>query len=892
MNRLRKILLYSTGGILLLIGGIALFIKLYLTDERLRAMVEPVLEEQLARDVSIGGFEVKLLRSWPDISIGIEELAIHSPERNNQPAPDLASVQRIWVDMPLMPLVQNKVHVKSLQLDAPRILVEVYEDLSTNIIEFGDSSSSEVEEAPAGAEESPLTEVAIEDIRIRDGQLGYVHADGTLLTLSGLNSDLSARLAETAMLQGQVRVEDVFYETGGISYANNWSVALEMDAEAHMDSAWLRIDQATLMIQDLILDMKGAIRDYDSNAIDVDLALNAPEAPVSSFWSLLPATLTKDVEGLESGGVFEVAANVEGLLTEGSLPALKADLNIRDGSISYPDLPSSITALNLDVTLTNEALLIQQFQAEADGAEMQLTASITEFAAPVLEANVDLEADMARIESYYPLDDSTELSGTLAINSQLNGLLSDAAGIRATGQIAFEDVNYQSTLIEQPVNDLNGKILLDNERLVFEGISLSSGESDLQVDGVLIGYKALLEDSLSQSEEPVLTGTLTSTYLNVTEQISEDTTSSFVGPIELPPLKLDMRMIAEKVEFNGFVLSDASGQLTINEGVLGIEDVSARFMNGDLAASGSFDVRNPLAPAFNGAVSLKQLPVTEFFSSFSQMDAIVQLGAYLEGLFDTEASFGLTLDKDLNPDYTSVIANGLFGARQGSFGTTPLQSAISQYTGLSSLESLSVQEWTHAFRVSGEQMHIQDLSFAAGEYVVNVNGSQSFDGGLNYQVRLEMPESASETIQNAPVHAALGPVVNVVNTSLTDPETGKMSLDLLATGTFSAPEVRLNTEMMKARLTGQASALAASARAEAQARIDSLEQAARERAEAELEEQRQALEDRATDEANQLIGNLLDSTATSLDVDSLKDKGADALKNRLDGLFNRKKRNN
>ena len=232
MTRLRKIVLFSLGGIVIVLAGLALFLKLYLTDEKLRAIAEPLLEEQLGRDVSIGKLEVNLLRAFPDISVGITGLAIHTPDRNGQPSPDLASVDRIWVDVPLMPLLQSKVHVKSLLVDAPTVLVEVYDDLSTNLIEIGKGDTTVTDPVDASTSEPALQELALEDIKIREGRLGYLHADGTMFTVEGLNTDLYARMANTMLIDGQISIDDVFFETGGIAYANHWAVALDVDCRS------------------------------------------------------------------------------------------------------------------------------------------------------------------------------------------------------------------------------------------------------------------------------------------------------------------------------------------------------------------------------------------------------------------------------------------------------------------------------------------------------------------------------------------------------------------------------------------------------------------------------------------------------------------------------------
>ena len=668
MNRLRKALLILFSAFIVIVISVFLFVRLYLTDERLGAIAEPFLEEQLGRDVSIGGFDIKLLRALPNISVGITEVAIHTPDRNGNPSPDLASIQRLWVDLPIMPLVRGDIHIKALELDEPQILVEVYDNLSTNLIEVATASADTSSDSSASADAAPqesapagTAEIQLESVRILNGQIGYVHADGTLLTLDGLNADLSARLAEVASLEGWMSIDDTYFETGGITYADHWTVGLDLNAESDLENAWLRIDKADLSVQDLILQLSGQVEDFDSDSIGVNLSLNAPSAPVASFWSLLPEYVVKDFSGLESEGVFSVDGRLEGALSESELPQLDMNLQVINGMIKYPELPSAIRNLNLDAHLTNSELEIQTFTAEAEGAQLNVVAKVSDFTTPTLGADVDLDIDLSRIQNYYPLDDSTALNGTLIVDTQINGALANVDELNVAGQVELNSINYASSLLEQPVEELAGKVVLGNEEILFENISFKTGESDLLFDGVLTGYEAFMADSLSPMPPPVIRGEIQSSLLNLTEQISEDTTSSFVGPLELPPIELDIRATINELEFNGLKLAEASGQLSIVDGLLEFNQIQARLFNGLLSATGNFDLSDPFSPAFNGGVRLQQMPVTEFFAAFSDMDAIVQLGNYLNGLFDTEASFGLTLDKDLNPKYESVVASGAFG---------------------------------------------------------------------------------------------------------------------------------------------------------------------------------------------------------------------------------------
>ena len=887
MNWPKKLLLILGSVVLTVTVLLFLFVRFYLTDERLRDIAEPLLEEQLGRDVSIGGFQVRVLRSLPDVTVGVTDVVVHSPSVDGEPAPNLASIGRLWVELPILPIIRGEFEITALELDDPIILVEVYDDLSTNLIRLGGADSDSV--AVESSDVSEPTEIALERIVVRNGQIGYVHADGTLLALDGIQSELSARLADIAMLEGQLSVDNAYYEAGGITYIDQWSLGLDIFAQSHLDSAWLKIDRANMSVQDLVLQVEGRVDNYTSENIGMDLSFNAPEASVASFWSLLPAAIVKDLSGLQSEGLFSVEGTLAGEIAEGTLPALNADLRVTNGRVAYPDLPSSIEGLTLDATLSNNALVVRQFNADADGARLRSKATITNFDSPALDADIDLGLDLEKIASYYPLEDSTELSGALTLDTQVKGPVDNIDDLNIAGVIELDAIDYNSTQLEQPVTDLGGRIYLESGQIRLSDLSLITGQSDVKFDGVITGYEAFLADSLSSLPDPVIKGEIKSSYLNLTEQISADTSSTFVGPLELPPVQLDIELSVDELEFNGVAFKDASGVLSLAEGIMGFDDLSATLFGGLLNASGNFDMSDPFAPAFNGGIGLSQIPVTEFFSALPDMDAIVQLGNYLKGFFNSEATFGISMDKDLNPLYETAIASGVFGSQQGAFGTMPLQAAIAKYTGVNGLESLDVKDWSHAFSVSGEKLHVQDLNFDAGEYTFSLNGTQSFDGGMDYQLRLELPESASNALANAPVQGALSSLSSTISNALKNPQTGRITLDLLASGTFTDPSVTLDSKQMTARLTAS---ITEGLRTEAESRIDSLQQSARERAEAELEEQRQRLEERAEEGVEQLVGELVDSSLVTTPLDSLKEKGADALQDRLKGLLNRKKRNN
>ncbi len=879
---MRKLLLITAGILAGLLILVFVGLRIFLTDERLRGMVEPALEEALVRDVSIEGFEVRLLRSLPNLTVGARNVAVHTPPKGDQEQPDLASLGALWIELPILPLLQSKIHLSALHLEEPRVLVEYYADGTSNLPDFGAAGGEEE------ATESVVKEIAIEALRITSGQIAYSHEDGTLLVLDGVETDVAAALRELAEISGDVTLESLYFEAGGITYADGWPMKADIDATANLDSSWVTFSRTNIQVDQLALELDGRVNDWDQEAMFFDLAVDAPNATIQGIWSLLPEALVKDVAGLRGVGEVAVQAIVKGPFSETELPDTDISIKIADGNLQYPGLPAAIENINLDAIATLDALRINALSASAAGASMNLSGSLQSFAAPVLDLSGRIQADLGTIQTYYPLEDGTDLSGNLDIDAALRGALSSPERMNARGNVGLQNINYSTASLQQPVSDVNGSLQLDGNALAVKQLTMTSGKSDVVFNGAVANYTSFLADSTADVPAPVITGTLRSSYLDITEQLSEDTTA--VGPVELPGVIADIAFEVAELSYGGFSLSGAAGAIGLNNGVISFEGATAGFLDGILEAAGSFDLSNPLEPVFDGMLGLNQVRASRFFTAFNQLDQVARLGTFLDGFFDSEAAIGLQMDKDFNPVLESLFAEGTFGATGGALKGMPIQEKLADLTGLQALENLDVGAWSHKFSISGEKMHVQSLDFTAGAFAFGLNGSQGFDGSMDYQLRVELPASAQQALANAPVQQALQPLSQLAQVALVDPATNRITLDFLAGGTFLAPDLKLDNSLVQSRLNARATALADGARAEAQARLDSLENAARLKAEAELEAQRQLVEEKAAEEAKKLLGGVVDSTTMATDLDSLKEKGGEVLKNRLKGLLGRKKK--
>ncbi len=868
MTALKKFVLIPVIVVVALLTAAIGGLYLYLNDARLRGLIEPVLESSLGRDVTLESVRLSLFRTFPNIGFGVEGLTIHTPD-----GPDLASIDALWVAAPFSSLLGDELRISAIELIGPRILIEPIGEGRTTLDGLGGEASSD-----APADSASAGTIQLDRISVRDGVFAYADEAGTLFAVADLDADLRATLAETMALSGYIEAFGLTYESAGITYASDWDLRLDLDADADLTAETLRLGATRLRAENLDIAMAGEIAGWSRDRMRVDLTIDSPDGTIEGFLSLLPKGLVKDLDGLVARGAFSLAATVKGEYGDDVMPALDARIGIQDGFIQYPGLPEAITGLALDAHLTNEQVDIARFSAAAAGNTLVATGRIVNGPTTTVDATFAMQADLATIPRFYPLDPGTTIAGAIQADARIQGPVDNPEALEAEGTAELKGVRYASPDLPQPIDALDGVIRLDRDVIRLERFALRAGQTDATLNGAISNYMSFAS-SAPDAPVPAFTGQMHSNLLFADELIPQDTTDT--EPLDLPDLLMDVTYTADRLVYSGIELAGARSTIHLENDVLTMSDMSAAMFGGQLTGRMSFSTQDPLNPATDGAIALNGLAAERFFASMETVNRFARLGGFFEGLFDSEARFSLRMDSLLNPQLETIQASGLFGAREGSLSGLPILEKLSAFTGLADLRTLSLNDWSQSFSVAAERLEIRDLNLNAGPYAMQLNGSQGLDDQLDYTLRLVLPASASDALLAAPVGAALRPLAGIANAALVDPTTGRIVLDLLAQGEFGDPAIRLNTDMMKTRLESYASALVAGARQEAEARLDSLAQA-----------QKAALEQEARSRLENLIGG--DSTTAGSpiavpNVDSLKSKGEDLVKDRLKGLLNRKK---
>ena len=114
MGKLGKILVTFFVLIGVVLVGLSLFVHFYLTEDRVKALVIPRAEKALGRTVQIGGIDVGLFSGITVKDFTVKETDSHT---------DFVSRKEFVLRYDLLPLLQKKIVVSKVRLDAPYVRV-------------------------------------------------------------------------------------------------------------------------------------------------------------------------------------------------------------------------------------------------------------------------------------------------------------------------------------------------------------------------------------------------------------------------------------------------------------------------------------------------------------------------------------------------------------------------------------------------------------------------------------------------------------------------------------------------------------------------------------------------------------------------------------------------
>lgn len=464
----------------------------FLFKDKIKAAVDEAVAKSVNAKVYYNADKLGLsiFSNFPHISVSMGEFGVI----NNAPfeGDTLAAINEFKVVVDIMSLISgDKMKIKSILLDQPNLLVQVTKDGKASWDIAKPSESTEVETPSA---EPSTFSLAIEKWEIRNGNVIYDDQTMPLYTkITNLNhvgsGDLKSDIFDMAT---KTTAEELTVVFDTVTYFNKVKFDADMTLGMDMANSKYTFKDNKFAINAFAFGFDGSIAMPTDGSMIYDITFAAKETQFKNILSLVPGVFTKDFDKLKTDGLLAFDGYYKGISKDSTkTPGFGLNLKIDKGMFQYPDLPTAVSNVNMDLNVDNKDGVIDNMVVNLKKFHMDMGANPVDARVLIagltnmnVDADVNAKVNLADINKIYPIE-GLDLKGLFALGVKAKGVYNEAAKkmpvVMANANLTngyakskdfpkpLDNLNMSAN-VANPTGVLNDtKVLLENLSFLLDG---------------------------------------------------------------------------------------------------------------------------------------------------------------------------------------------------------------------------------------------------------------------------------------------------------------------------------------------------------------------------------------------------------------------------------------
>ncbi len=871
-------------GIIFLVLLILIIALPFMFKGKIITMIKEETNKSVNAKVDFADVDLSLIKNFPNFSLSISNLSVI----NIKPfeGDTLLYTKYLNVVVDLMSVISgDQIRIRKVYLDNCVINCLVNEEGKANY-DIAKPSAEPQQASQPSAFKANLKYYAIKNARI-------VYDDRTMpvrMVLDGFNHEGNGDFTQDLfVLNTHTTCENTTMNYGGVGYLNKVKLKIECDLEMDMKNSKYTFKDNKIALNDLNLGFSGMVSMPDTN-IDMDLKFSAQQSEFKNFISLIPAVYSADFANAKAAGKMSFDGWAKGRFNALSMPGLGLKLNIDNGSLKYPSLPSDLKNVfvkldvqNPDGNLDHTSIDLSRMHIEMAGdpfdAKLILKTPISD---PDFDASLKGKIDFGSIGKIVPLDKGTTLSGILTADFSAKGKYSYVKQEKydqfsASGNISIAGMNYKSVDLKNPVLINQLALVFNTKNVSLTAFNMKAGNTDLQATGSLENFipYALKGETIKGNLK------LTSQKIDLNEWMSTDEKAASAGDtaaMSAPeiPGNIDFTLTANIAQllYTNMDMRNCSGEIVVRNKTINMNNLKLNMLDGSVTVNGTYTGAKPKSPdvAFDFAISNFDLQKTA--STFATVDKIAPVVKSFNGKFSCGLKMKSAMDDKMNLVMNSLNGNGTLTTSTIIVSGSNTLEKIGDALKMNQLKKLSVPKANVSFTFTDGRLYVQPFDIELAGIKTTVSGSNGFDQTLDYTMNMNIPRaafgSAANSVLNNFISQANSKGVNIsagdnipvavkIGGTCSNP---KISTDLSSAGTNAMKDLKAvaaaEFEKKKAEAEAKVKAEVDKAKAEALKKVDegkAKAQAEADRLKKEADDKVKAAQDSAKKKAKDELNN-------------------------------------
>jgi AsmA protein len=312
---------------------LVVFIKIYVTPERIKTFLLPYAEESLNRKITVGEIKISLLKG-----IDVKDFAVKEADEKS----DFVKCRDFILKFQLLPLLSRKVVIDEIMLISPELKIARDNKGMFNFEGLGKKEApDEVKKEKKAAEANGLPiSLLVNNITVKDLRFSFIDATkalpdikGTIAVNAGIKSADGSLLSSKGDME--LTLDEVILQGPLKKQIKNISAALKYAADIDPEAGNIHIDEAALKIQGIPVSISGDVKNFKKEP-EVDIAVSVPKFKTADLMKEVSAFV--DLKGLALSGNVSADLKLKGILKR--TESLKADglITLDQTGILYKDI--------------------------------------------------------------------------------------------------------------------------------------------------------------------------------------------------------------------------------------------------------------------------------------------------------------------------------------------------------------------------------------------------------------------------------------------------------------------------------------------------------------------------------------------------------------------------
>ncbi len=827
MSKIFKIIGGVIGGLLALVILALIIVPTFFSDE-VEAFAKKMANEYVkdAR-VDFGDFSLSIISSFPSLRAGFENVDIIGQGRFE--GDTLLHVGRLHADLDVMKAISGDIQVNAVAIDDVLAQGIVTADSLVNwdIVNIASDTTATAE---ADTTASAPLKLDLEKVELTNIRLAYTDStSSTVARVNGLNASMNGSMDGNVMgLTLKLGVDGINAGLGGVNYVNGASLAFDAKALAELDSMKFTFDENRLTIAGLPLAFDGWVQLKDSNVIAIDMKLAALETTFQTVFALIPQEFLKSVQGLKTTGSFQLFAMAKGEYRDlDNIPAINAALKVSNGYVKYPDLPESLSDINVSVVVNNPGgaadlttVAVDTFHFALAGNPFDIRANVK---TPISNLNFDASMvgriDLGSLKKALPLD-SMEISGLVNADLKVAGDMQSIDKqqydkVNAQGKIGLTKFQFKGSALPQGLDVTEALLAFSPQAVNLNPLNIIIGKSDVSLTGNVENYMPyVLSDGTVKGVV-----TLKSKLLDCNELLAMTSSDSAPAdtaaaqpeqtaatePLQLPTnINFHFNTDIDKLVYDKLELTNIAGRVALENGIADLSSLSTDICDGKLVLNGRFQTPKGKNSKADMKLDFNNVDINKLTGSFSVVDSLLPIARSAYGRVKIGLDIVTELDASLSPILKSVNGKGDFASADIQLKDSEFQQNLSKLLNNDKYNDLRVKDCKVNYTIVDGNVVVEPFQFNVFGRKATFGGKQGLDQTMDYM--LKMPVARAE----------IAGLISKVGGSANNFSKGDdLPVGVKVQGTLSKPQLKLDLSDATNALAGEAKAKASEKATEA-----------------------------------------------------------------------------